>query len=106
MREGGASFKETKQKSETPESKAAFSEEKNNRLNEAASKASKHFSDDIKKRKDGERTESSENVEGKEKKDANENNSLESENYNNFEIKELFEELFSDDLTGNFKQVN
>ena len=68
----GSSFKETKQNTETPESKVSSSEKLQNGLEKLASKVSELFSGDVKNANDGEDTESLEDTETNEENDSNE----------------------------------
>lgn len=106
MHDGGSSFKEIKQNTETPESKASSSEKLQNGLEQLASKVSELFFDDVKNGNDGEDTESSENTEVNEENDSNENKNQDSGDNRNPGFKELFEKLFSDDFIDNFKKAN
>lgn len=106
MHDGGSSFKETKQNTETPESKAPSSEKLQNGLEKLASKVSELFSDDIKNDNDGKEIKSAEDNETHEENDSNENKNQESADNSKPSFKELFEKLFSDDFLDNFKQAN
>ena len=95
MIDGGSSFKENKQNTETPEVKSSALDKLQDSLEKATSKIAEMFSDDYKDSSENKNTESTDNNENTEKQDLNE----EKQQDNGIPtFKELFERLFSDDF--------
>lgn len=101
MLDGGSNFKESKQTSDTPESKSSALDRLQNGLEKAASKVAEMFSDDYKDDSKAKSTETTENSETSESQESNESEKQES---GSATFKELFERLFSDDFIDSLKQ--
>ena len=100
MLEGGGNFKDTKQNTDAPESKAPTLDKLQSGLEKIAEKVGEIFTDDYKEGADGKAADASENTEDaetKESKEGQEQNSSSS-------FKELFERLFSDDFLENLME--
>lgn len=106
MHDGGSGFKDTKQNTEDPESKASSSEKLQQGLEKWASKVSELFSDDIAAGTDSSEAKSTDSSETSEENDSKEKKDQEKGDNNNTSMKDLFEKLFSDDFPDYLKQAN
>lgn len=103
MHEGGGGFRETKQNTETPESKASSSEKLQSGLEKVASRINELFSDDV-QRDNNSKNDTTERSDNNSEKESPESKNQDSENTTpNF--KELFSKLFSDDFLDKFSDI-
>ena len=103
MHEGGGWFRETKQNTETPESKASSSEKLQSGLEKVASRINELFSDDV-QRDNNSKNDTTERSDNNSEKESPESKNQDSENTTpNF--KELFSKLFSDDFLDKFSDI-
>ena len=104
MHEGGGGFRETRQNTETPESKESSSEKLQNSLEKIASKINELFSDDVRDDNDS-KNDAADRSDNSSEKESLENKSQDSENATT-SFKELFDRLFSDDFFDIFSDVD
>lgn len=104
MHEGGGGFRETRQNTETPESKESSSEKLQNSLEKIASKINELFSDDARDDNDS-KNDAADRSDNSSEKESLENKSQDSENATT-SFKELFDRLFSDDFFDIFSDVD
>lgn len=104
MYEGGGGFREAKQNTETPESKASSSEKLQSGLEKLASKINELFSDDVQS-DDSPKNDTTERSDNNSEKESPESKKQDGETTTpNF--KELFSKLFSDDFLDNFSNTD
>lgn len=104
MHDGSSGFKETKQNTETPESKASSSEKLQSGLEKVAAKINELFSDDVQS-DNSSQNDVPERTDNDSEKEAPESKNQDSENVST-NFKDLFDKLFSDDFLDNFSNVD